>query len=85
MEKDMANYCQYKMGFSQRIIMVDGVLPSKFHCQQDRRKRMCNASTSRPAFVKRQKTQLIQECEDIQPTATVQEVVISEAHMTTGM
>lgn len=78
----MANYCQYKMGFSQRIIMVDGVMPSKFHCQQDRKKRVSDASTSRPAFLKRQKIQLIQECEDIQinPTVTVQNVISAKCH-----
>lgn len=38
MEKDMANYSQYKMGFSQRVIMQDGVLPSKFDCQNGHQK-----------------------------------------------
>ena len=60
----MANYRQYKMGFSQKIFMVDGVVPSKFsirHCQQDPKKRMCDASTSQPEFAKRQRTALLTE------------------------
>ncbi|KAK9873607.1 hypothetical protein WA026_023165 [Henosepilachna vigintioctopunctata] len=71
MEKDMANYYQYKMGLSQKIILKDKVLPSKFHCQPDRIKRMCDAGTSRSAFVKRQRMELVEQCEDIhQPTLT---------------
>lgn len=62
----MANYYQYKMGFSQNIILKDKVLPSKFHCQPDRIKRMCDAGTSRSAFVKRQRMELIKQCDDIQ-------------------
>ncbi|XP_045502862.1 uncharacterized protein LOC123699569 [Colias croceus] len=62
-EKDMANYCKYKMGFSQKILMVDGVLPSKFHCQPDRCKRICEPGTSRSAFAKRQRINLIEQCE----------------------
>lgn len=76
MEKDIANYLQYKMGFSQKLFLVDGIVPSKFHCQQDRRKRMCDTSTSRRAFVKRQRTQLVQKCKEIQSTATMQDVII---------
>lgn len=86
MENDMANYYQYKMGFSQKIILKDKVLPSKFHCQPDRIKRTYDAiaGTSRSAFVKRQRMDLVEQClnnEDIQqttitndgPTATVVE------------
>ncbi|KAK9870987.1 hypothetical protein WA026_009947 [Henosepilachna vigintioctopunctata] len=71
MENDMANYYQYKMGFSQKIILKDKVLPSKFHCQPDRIKRMCDAGTSRSSFVKRQRMELVKQCEDIHhPTLT---------------
>ncbi|XP_045492803.1 uncharacterized protein LOC123692157 isoform X2 [Colias croceus] len=72
-EKDMANYCQYKMGFSQKIKMIDRVLPSKFHCQPDRCKRICEPSTSRSAFAKRQRINLIEQCEAeiCQPAGTV--------------
>lgn len=69
------------MGFSLKIILKDKVLPSKFHCQPDRIKRMCDAGTSRSAFVKRQRMELVKQCEDIlqplltndEPTATVVE------------
>lgn len=63
MEKDMTNYLQYKMGFSKRKLLVNDTLPSRFDCQQDRQKRLNDSSTSRAAFVKRQKIDLIQECE----------------------
>lgn len=82
MEKDMANYYKYKMGFSQKILMADGVVPSKFHCQQDPKKRMSDASTSQPAFFKRQRTELAQKCLNVQPTATMHDV-ISETPTTT--
>ncbi|CAF4942939.1 unnamed protein product [Pieris macdunnoughi] len=73
LQQDMANYCEYKMGFSQRIIMVDKVLPSKFSCQSDCNKRISDAGPSRKAFVKRQRKRLIQECE-----ITIQQPIITK-------
>ncbi|CAK1553171.1 unnamed protein product [Leptosia nina] len=55
LENDMENYYQHKMGFSQKILLKENVLPSKFHCQTDRIKRMCNVGTPRSAFAKRQR------------------------------
>lgn len=37
MEKDIENYYRYKTGFSRRLILVPGVLPSRFHCQEGSR------------------------------------------------
>lgn len=92
MEKDIANYCQYKMGFSQKLIVAEGAMPSKFYCQPDRRKRMSDeSSTFRPAFIKRQKTEMLQELigtfqrqEESQAFESVPAVVI-ETPITTGM
>ncbi|CAG4959725.1 unnamed protein product [Colias eurytheme] len=60
------------MGFSQKIKMVDGVLPSKFHCQPDRCKRICDPGTCRSAFAKQQRIYLIEQCEAeiFQPAGT---------------
>ncbi|KAI5646810.1 THAP domain-containing protein [Phthorimaea operculella] len=88
MENDMANYYQYKMGFSKKILLKDKVLPSRFHCQPDR-KRFHN-DTSRSAFVKRQRMELINQCVDAQqpmntnnePTATVVEACTEELPQT---
>lgn len=81
MENDMANYHQYRMGFSQKILLKDNALPSKFHCQPDRISRMCDPGTSRSAFVKRRRIELDVQGDEIQehimtndePTATVDE------------
>ncbi|KAI5637172.1 THAP domain-containing protein [Phthorimaea operculella] len=88
MENDMANYYQYKMGFSKKILLKDKVLPSRFHCQPDR-KRFHN-DTSRSAFVKQQRMELINQCVDAQqpmntnnePTATVVEACTEELPQT---
>lgn len=83
MEKDMANYMQYKMGYSERILMNKGVLPSKFHCQQDRCKRQIGSdasSSTRPVLIKKRKLELIEQLEQdtINSTdeAEVQEVAV---------
>ena len=62
MEKDIKNYMKYKMGFSQRILVADGAVPTKFHCQEDRKRRLSDAGFSREVFLKRQRTDLITEC-----------------------
>lgn len=61
MEKDMANYIQYKMGFSQNILMVEGAMPSKFHCQLGHKKRQSGTTKSRSAYMKCLKTDIVQE------------------------
>ncbi|KAK9736907.1 DDE superfamily endonuclease [Popillia japonica] len=63
MEKDIANYMKFKMGFSKKLLLAEGTLPSKFSCQEDRKKRLCDVGTSRAAFVKRQKKDLLEECQ----------------------
>jgi hypothetical protein len=72
MEKDIANYTKYKMGFSQKIILTDEAVPLKFHCQEDRKKRLCGAGTSRALFVKRQRRDIIKECEEQYTRETAQ-------------
>ncbi|KAK9891180.1 hypothetical protein WA026_013496 [Henosepilachna vigintioctopunctata] len=75
MEKDMANYTQYRMGFSKAIIMVKGAMPSKFECQLDRKKRLSHPTKLRTAYIKRLKTNIDQETKaapDVPPgTSTV--------------
>ncbi|KAK9880722.1 hypothetical protein WA026_021849 [Henosepilachna vigintioctopunctata] len=61
MEKDMANYTQYQMGFSKAIIMVKGAMPSKFECQLDRKRRLSDPTMLRTAYIKRLKTNIYQE------------------------
>lgn len=43
LQQDMANYYQYKMGLSMRILMVDKAVPSKFDCQSETNKIMYDA------------------------------------------
>ncbi|KAF9419667.1 hypothetical protein HW555_003945 [Spodoptera exigua] len=40
MEQDTTNYLKYKMGFSQKILLRDEAVPTKFHCQEDRKRRL---------------------------------------------
>ncbi|XP_049795312.1 zinc finger and SCAN domain-containing protein 31-like isoform X1 [Schistocerca nitens] len=58
LERDIENFYQYRLGFSKKLLLVKGVLPSKLHCQQNRSKRFSDCSTSR-----RQKNCFIRECE----------------------
>ncbi|XP_049841376.1 zinc finger protein with KRAB and SCAN domains 8-like isoform X3 [Schistocerca gregaria] len=58
LEKDIENFYQYRLGFSKKLLLVKGVLPSKFPFQQNRSKRFSDCSTSR-----RQKNCLIREYE----------------------
>lgn len=51
---------RFKMGYSKKIFLKDGVFPSKFDCQKDCRKRLwCDATTSETGFQKRQKLDCI--------------------------
>ncbi|KAJ8914476.1 hypothetical protein NQ315_002748 [Exocentrus adspersus] len=47
MEKDTINYTKYKMGFSQKILLTDEAIPTKFHRQEDRKRRLSDAESSR--------------------------------------
>ena len=57
----MANYIEYKvMGKVSQMRMQPGCAPSKFDCQEDRRKR--TSSTERPYILKKQRKAIIEEC-----------------------
>ncbi|CAH2016478.1 unnamed protein product [Acanthoscelides obtectus] len=43
MEKDTINYMQYKMGFSKKILLTEDAVPTKFHCQEDRKRPLSDA------------------------------------------
>lgn len=49
------------MGSVNKIMIKPGTLPSKFHCQPDRKRRLPSTSTSYPAAIKRQRLAVIQE------------------------
>ncbi|GBP90073.1 hypothetical protein EVAR_27061_1 [Eumeta japonica] len=49
------------MGKVSQVRMRPGCTPSKFGCQEDRRKRACS-STERPYIVKKQRMEIIAEC-----------------------
>ncbi|XP_045447125.1 uncharacterized protein LOC123655357 [Melitaea cinxia] len=75
MENDMVNYYQYKMGFSQKIILKDKVLPSKFNCQPDHIKRMHDTKQQTMEQRIQQSKQTIQQStiNNDDPTATAVE------------
>ncbi|CAH1957906.1 unnamed protein product [Acanthoscelides obtectus] len=62
MEKDTINYMQYKMGFSQKILLTEDAVPTKFHCQEDRKRPLSDAGLSRGAYVKRKRMDLVNTC-----------------------
>lgn len=68
MEKDTLNYMKYKMGYSQNILLADTAMPSKFHCQEDCKRRRSNVKSSREVFLKRQRIDLVTECLQNQDT-----------------
>lgn len=55
MEKYTTNYIKYKLGFSKKILLSDEAVPTKFDCQEDRKRRLFDAGPSRQAFIKRQR------------------------------
>ncbi|XP_047039351.1 uncharacterized protein LOC124644159 [Helicoverpa zea] len=59
---DMENYMEYHvMGFVSQVRMKPDILPSKFDCQPDRRKR-ASSGLERPCALKRQRMTIIAEC-----------------------
>ncbi|CAH1974842.1 unnamed protein product [Acanthoscelides obtectus] len=62
MEKDTINYMQYKMGFSKKILLTEDAVPTKFHCQEDRKRPLSDAGLSRGAYVKRKRMDLVNTC-----------------------
>ncbi|GBP98491.1 hypothetical protein EVAR_66489_1 [Eumeta japonica] len=62
MPNDMTNFMEYQiMGKVSKILMKSGCIPTKFECQEDRRKRM-SSIIERPYIVKKQRTETIAEC-----------------------
>lgn len=51
LERDMSNYRQYKMGFSQLILLIKGTMPSKFDCQVDPTKRLLDTTMSQKTYI----------------------------------
>ncbi|CAH2100747.1 unnamed protein product [Euphydryas editha] len=62
MEKDTKNYMKYKIGFSQKILLADEAVPTKFYCRKDRKRRLSDDASSRKLYLKRQRTELVTEC-----------------------
>ncbi|XP_047527061.1 uncharacterized protein LOC125064183 [Vanessa atalanta] len=59
---DMTNYAEYHiMGKVSQVRMKPGCIPTKFECQEDRRKRMCSYK-ERPYVLKKQRMSIIAEC-----------------------
>lgn len=60
MPNDMENFMEYHItGSVSQIRMKPDCLPTKFHCQPDRKR---TSDLSRPTAVKRQRKSLIEEC-----------------------
>ena len=71
---DMLNYTEYHiMGKVSYVRMKPGCLPSKFGCQEDRRKRTCT-SAERPYMIKKQRMSTIAEClqESCTPSTSIE-------------
>lgn len=79
LEQDMANYRQYKMGFSQTILMVKGAIPSKFDWQVDHRKRLSDTTMSQTAYIKRLKTDIEQETQAAAVTSDISTLKVCNA------
>lgn len=63
------------MGYVSQVRMKPGCLPTKYHCQPDRRKRTSNTTAERSYIVKKQRKSIIEECEHDYDTATQQSEV----------
>lgn len=64
MEKDTINYMKYKMGFSSKILLTDTAVPSKFHCQEDRKHRFSDPDHQSAVIVKRRRIELFKQLEE---------------------
>ncbi|KAI8426143.1 hypothetical protein MSG28_005093 [Choristoneura fumiferana] len=62
MEKDTTNYMQHKLGFSKNILLTNEAVPSKFHCQKDRKRLSSDDETAQEVFLKRKRIELVREC-----------------------
>ncbi|XP_041986258.1 uncharacterized protein LOC121738345 isoform X1 [Aricia agestis] len=80
-EKDTTNYLKYKMGFSQKIFLTDEAVPTKFHCQEDRKRRLSpQAGPSRDTSLKRQRKSLVAECLESQSTTETDVESMNQQH-----
>lgn len=78
MEKDTINYMKYKMGFSQKILLADEAVPTKFNCQEDRKRRLSDAGPSREVFLKRKRIDIVTECLQSQHVTENQAEILQE-------
>ncbi|KAI8439313.1 hypothetical protein MSG28_013144, partial [Choristoneura fumiferana] len=62
MEKDTTNYMQHKLGFSKKILLTNEAVPSKFHCQKDRKRLLSDDESAQEVFFKRKRIELVREC-----------------------
>ncbi|KAI8435740.1 hypothetical protein MSG28_003982 [Choristoneura fumiferana] len=62
MEKDTTNYMQHKLGFSKKILLTNEAVPSKFHCQKDRKRLLSDDESAQEVFLKRKRIELVREC-----------------------
>lgn len=93
MEKDTINYMKYKMGFSSKILLTDKAVPSKFHCQEDRKRRLGEADQRSAVIAKRERKKLLKQTEegshfqsqDITETGQKNDNIIVEIELDEGM
>ncbi|XP_041986010.1 zinc finger protein 468-like isoform X2 [Aricia agestis] len=69
------------MGFSQKIFLTDEAVPTKFHCQEDRKRRLSpQAGPSRDTSLKRQRKSLVAECLESQSTTETDVESMNQQH-----
>lgn len=93
MEKDTINYMKYKMGFSSKILLTDKAVPSKFHCQEDRKRRLGEPDQRSAVIAKRERKKLLKQTEegshvqsqDITETGQKNDNIIVEIELDEGM
>lgn len=87
MEKDTINYMKYKMGFSSKILLADEAVPSKFHCQEDRKRRLGDPDHQSAVIAKRKRMEVLKQFEegshdqsqDMTETAQKDDNIVQEA------
>ena len=52
---------KYKMGFSSKILLTDKAVPSKFHCQEDRKRRLGDHDHHSAVIAKRKRMELLKQ------------------------
>lgn len=53
-----------KMGFSSKILLTDEAVPSKFHCQGDRKRRLGDPDHQSAVVSKRKRMELLKQFEE---------------------